>query len=134
MKCETTSILSQSYWAYLTTKTSKTNGFDIIEIDLVNPVVDQSFNNYIWLRARSFFWFSWNNWCDCDRVKTESTSSLLTKDLVEVWQFNCCKIWSLVFVFWETFLLIQANYIPVIRVGGIRVPHRFLYVYPLKLM
>ena len=25
----------QSYWDYLTTKTSKTNGFDTIEIDLV---------------------------------------------------------------------------------------------------
>ena len=30
-----TSILRQSYWDYLTTKTSKTNGFDTIEIDLV---------------------------------------------------------------------------------------------------
>ena len=30
-----TSILRQSYGADLTTKTSKTNGFDTIEIDLV---------------------------------------------------------------------------------------------------
>ena len=28
--------LRQSYWDYLTTKTSKTNGFDTIEIDLVD--------------------------------------------------------------------------------------------------
>ena len=35
MKWKTTSILRQSYWAYLTTKTSKRNGFDTIEIDLV---------------------------------------------------------------------------------------------------
>ena len=35
-KWKTTSILRQSYWADLTTITSKTNGFDTIEIDLVN--------------------------------------------------------------------------------------------------
>ena len=35
LKWKTTSILRQSYSAYLTTKTSKTNGFDTIEIDLV---------------------------------------------------------------------------------------------------
>ena len=34
-KWKTTSILKQSYRAYLTTKTSKTNDFDTIEIDLV---------------------------------------------------------------------------------------------------
>ena len=34
-KWKTTSILRQSYWADLTTKTSKTNGVDTIEIDLV---------------------------------------------------------------------------------------------------
>ena len=34
-KWKTTSILRQSYRDYLTTKTSKTNGFDTIEIDLV---------------------------------------------------------------------------------------------------
>ena len=34
-KWKTTSILKQSYWADFTTKTSKTNGFDTIEIDLV---------------------------------------------------------------------------------------------------
>ena len=36
-KWKTTSILKQSYPAYLTTKTLKTNGFDTIEIDLVCP-------------------------------------------------------------------------------------------------
>ena len=36
-----TSILRQSYWADLTTKTSKTNGFDTIEIDLVTYFVNQ---------------------------------------------------------------------------------------------
>ena len=35
-KWKTTSILRQSYWDYLTTNTSKTNGFDTIEIDLVS--------------------------------------------------------------------------------------------------
>ena len=34
-KWKTNSIVRQSYWADLTTKTSKTNGFDTIEIDLV---------------------------------------------------------------------------------------------------
>ena len=34
-KWKTTSILRQSYRDYLTTKTSKTNGVDTIEIDLV---------------------------------------------------------------------------------------------------
>ena len=34
-KWKTTPILRPSYWADLTTKTSKTNGFDTIEIDLV---------------------------------------------------------------------------------------------------
>ena len=37
-KWKTTSILRQSCCAYLTTKTSKTNGFDTIEIDLVNTM------------------------------------------------------------------------------------------------
>ena len=37
-KWKTTSILMQFYWDYLTTKTSKTNGFDTIEIDLVNYI------------------------------------------------------------------------------------------------
>jgi hypothetical protein len=35
IKWKKTSILRQSYLDYLTTKTSKTNGFDTIEIDLV---------------------------------------------------------------------------------------------------
>ena len=35
-KWKMTSILRQSYWDYLTTKTSKTNGFDTIENDLVH--------------------------------------------------------------------------------------------------
>jgi hypothetical protein len=38
-KLKTTSILRQSYWAYLRTKTSKTDGFDTIEIDLVFKIV-----------------------------------------------------------------------------------------------
>jgi hypothetical protein len=29
------------YWAYLTTKTSKTNGFDTIEIDLVIEIIEE---------------------------------------------------------------------------------------------
>jgi hypothetical protein len=39
MKWKTTSILRQPYWAYLTTKTSKRNGFDTIEIDLVKDTI-----------------------------------------------------------------------------------------------
>ena len=35
IKWKTTSILRQSYGAYLRTKPSKTSGFDTIEIDLV---------------------------------------------------------------------------------------------------
>ena len=40
-----TSILRQSYWDYLTIKTSKTNGFDTIEIGLVFLVDDKSIQN-----------------------------------------------------------------------------------------
>ena len=36
-------ILRQSYWDYLTTKTSKTNGFDTIEINLVYAHMDGSY-------------------------------------------------------------------------------------------
>ena len=44
-----TSILRQSYWDYLITKTSKTNGFDTIEIDLVIIYIGKG----CWLRKSS---------------------------------------------------------------------------------
>ena len=106
----------------------------LICIKKINHVVNQSFQKYrkrrgvsfqllhissswarirlhikIWLSrlpATSFFWFGFHYCCDCDRLKTESTPSILTKDLVGVWHFNCCKIWSPVSVIWH-------NYIPV---------------------
>ena len=49
-KWKTTSVLRQSYWADLTTKTSKTNVFDTIEIDLVKDHFDQS-------PAHLWFWY-----------------------------------------------------------------------------
>ena len=44
-----TLILRQSYWADLTTKTWKTNGFDTIEIDLVTICVGVTFDHYVYL-------------------------------------------------------------------------------------
>jgi hypothetical protein len=37
------SLLRQSYWSYLTTKISKTNGFDTTEIDLVKGIFVSSY-------------------------------------------------------------------------------------------
>jgi hypothetical protein len=41
-----TSILRQSYLDYLTTKTSKTNGFDTIEIGLVKHKIGEFSSDY----------------------------------------------------------------------------------------
>ena len=57
IKWKLTSMLRQSYWDYLTTKTSKTNGFDTIEID----IVFSHFSKWIFFQKKIYHNAYWGN-------------------------------------------------------------------------